>query len=179
MQRRSKNVVHPVTGVQMGSMMLRLGRVRVLCAQDDVATGVIMDSCDPILESDELFPWKDIPVPNVTTMPPFDRYCNAPSGGPQGYVVVIKDGVPFALELKTETGKLSRDQARVLRELQAVGVDAGVAYGLDEAAIRWLEDRGILRGRAALRRADGQRPRPGPLPRTWNFGVPSRPKFHH
>jgi VRR-NUC domain len=63
-------------------------------------------------------------------------------------VVVIKDGVPFALELKTESGKLSRDQARVLRELRTVGVDADVAYGLD-AAIRWLQDRGILRGRAA------------------------------
>jgi VRR-NUC domain len=66
-------------------------------------------------------------------------------------VVVIKDGIPYALELKTEAGKLSRDQARVLRELQAVGVDADVAYGVD-AAIRWLEERGILRGRAALRR---------------------------
>jgi hypothetical protein len=66
-------------------------------------------------------------------------------------VVVIKDGVPLALELKTEGGKLSRDQARVLRELRVVGVDAGVAYGLD-AAIRWLEERGTLRGWAALRR---------------------------
>jgi hypothetical protein len=65
-------------------------------------------------------------------------------------VVVVMEGVPFALELKTESGKLSRDQARVLRELQAAGVDAGVAYGLDEA-IRWLEDRAILRGRASKR----------------------------
>jgi VRR-NUC domain len=73
-------------------------------------------------------------------------------------VVVIKDGVPYALELKTETGRLSRDQARVIRELQAVGVDAGVAYGLDEA-IRWLEERGILRGCASLRHAGGQRSR--------------------
>lgn len=95
-RRRASPVTHPVTGHTLGDMVLRLGKVRVLCSQDDVAIGVIMDSCDPILESDELVPWKDIPVPNVTSAPPFERYCMSATGGPQGYVVIIKDDLDAA-----------------------------------------------------------------------------------
>jgi hypothetical protein len=60
-------------------------------------------------------------------------------------VVVIKGGVPFALELKTATGKLSPDQARVLGLMRAAGCECDVAFGPD-AAIQWLEAMGILRG---------------------------------
>jgi hypothetical protein len=61
-------------------------------------------------------------------------------------VVVIKGGVPFALELKTATGKLSPEQVWVLDLMRAAGCDVGCAHGLD-AAIQWLEERGILRGK--------------------------------
>jgi hypothetical protein len=60
-------------------------------------------------------------------------------------VVVIKGGVPFALELKTLRGRLSPDQERVLGLMRAAGVDTGCVHGLD-AAIAWLEEREILRG---------------------------------
>ncbi len=84
-------VTHPVTRQALGDMILRLGRVRVLCSEENTSVGVIMDGCDAIVDTDELVPWAEIPVPDVTTMPPFDRYCAQPSGGPQGYVVAIKD----------------------------------------------------------------------------------------
>jgi hypothetical protein len=60
-------------------------------------------------------------------------------------LVIIKAGVPFALELKTATGKLSPEQVRVLDLMRAAGCDVGVAFGLD-AALAWLEEREILRG---------------------------------
>jgi hypothetical protein len=60
-------------------------------------------------------------------------------------IVIIKAGVPYGLELRTATGKLSPEQARVLDLMGAAGCDAGCAHGLD-AAIAWLEERGILRG---------------------------------
>jgi hypothetical protein len=60
-------------------------------------------------------------------------------------VIVIKASIPFVLELKSATGKLSPEQARVLGEMRAAGCETGVAHGLD-AAIAWLEERGILRG---------------------------------
>jgi hypothetical protein len=62
-------------------------------------------------------------------------------------VIVIRGGRVFALELKTATGKLSPEQARVLDEMRACGVDTGVAYGLDQALV-WLQARRILRGTA-------------------------------
>jgi hypothetical protein len=65
-------------------------------------------------------------------------------------LVVIRQGRVFALELKTETGRLSDVQARTLEEMRACGVDTGVAHGLDEA-LKWLEERGILRGTASKR----------------------------
>ena len=93
--RASGSVVHPATGEEMGSIVKRLGRVRVLCAQENSATAVIVDACEPIFENDEVVPWPRIPVPQVSTMPPFDR-CMAASGGLQGYVVAIKDSLTSA-----------------------------------------------------------------------------------
>jgi VRR-NUC domain len=61
-------------------------------------------------------------------------------------LVVIKDGLPFALELKAEGGRLSDAQREALDAMRAAGADVGVAHGLD-AALRWLEQRGLLRGR--------------------------------
>jgi hypothetical protein len=63
-------------------------------------------------------------------------------------LVAIKDGLPFALELKAEGGRLSAAQGEALEAMRAAGADAGVAHGLD-AAIRWLELRGLLRGRVS------------------------------
>ena len=89
-------VKHPVTEDDLGQMIQRLGKVRVLCAQPESAMGVIIDSCEAIYDSDELVPWRDIPIPAVTVMPQFDRFCAAASGGQQGYVVAIKDRVEAA-----------------------------------------------------------------------------------
>jgi VRR-NUC domain len=63
-------------------------------------------------------------------------------------VVVIKGGRVFALELKTERGRLSPDQLKVHDEMRAAGCEVAVAYGLDQA-VEWLEARGILRGSVA------------------------------
>jgi hypothetical protein len=62
--------------------------------------------------------------------------------------IIIKSGRVYALELKTERGRVSDDQTRVLDLMRAAGCDTGVAFGLDQA-LAWLQDRGILRGRAA------------------------------
>jgi hypothetical protein len=64
-------------------------------------------------------------------------------------VIVIKGTRCYALELKSGRGRVSDEQARVLGLMRAAGCDTGVAYGLNEA-IRWLEERNILRGRANL-----------------------------
>ncbi len=95
-QRKAWPVRHPATQQDLGSMIVRLGRVRVLCSQENTAVGAIMDACEPIHDSDELVPWTNIRIPDRTAMPPFDRHCEGASGGAQGYVVVIKDRLSAA-----------------------------------------------------------------------------------
>lgn len=68
------------------------------------------------------------------------------SGTPD--IFAIKAGHCFALELKTETGKLSDNQHAVLARLKDCGATCAVAFGLD-AALRQLEAWGILKGRTA------------------------------
>lgn len=63
-------------------------------------------------------------------------------------VIVIHCGRCYALELKTDVGKLSETQVQVLEQLEHAGAICHVANGLDPA-IAWLEERKLLMGRAA------------------------------
>jgi hypothetical protein len=60
-------------------------------------------------------------------------------------VIVVRNGQCYALELKTEKGKLTDKQKAALAALEFAGATCGVAYGLDDA-LAWLENRGLLRG---------------------------------
>ncbi len=62
-------------------------------------------------------------------------------------VIAIKDGQCYALELKTVNGRTTDAQIATLVALAAAGAVTDVAYGLDDA-ISWLENWGLLRGRA-------------------------------
>ena len=61
-------------------------------------------------------------------------------------IILIHAGKTYAIELKTERGKLSDGQNAVLGRLLAAGADVSVARGLDEA-IAVLERWGLLKGR--------------------------------
>ncbi len=90
-ERATSPVVHPVTGQHLGSYVRRLGRARVLVAQEDRAIAVIEFACEDVLAGDELVPWQEIPVPMIPPLGRFDRYDVTPSGGPEGYVVELED----------------------------------------------------------------------------------------
>jgi hypothetical protein len=68
-------------------------------------------------------------------------------------VVAIRDGRVFALELKSEHGRLSDSQRATHEAMIAAGAVVGVAIGLDEA-LRWLEGHRLLTGRTRSRGAD-------------------------
>ena len=61
-------------------------------------------------------------------------------------VIVLYDGLVYALELKTLDGKPTEEQKNMLGKLHDAGVVCGIVYGLDNA-IGWLEMFGLLRGR--------------------------------
>ena len=62
-------------------------------------------------------------------------------------VIAFRLSKAYALELKTERGKLSPAQEAALEKLEAAGVICAVAYGLDEALAQ-LEAWQLLRGKS-------------------------------
>ena len=63
-------------------------------------------------------------------------------------LLIICDGNVFALELKTSDGRLTPTQIETQQRMRAAGAVVGVAHGID-AALAWLEQHGLLRGKAA------------------------------
>ena len=57
-------------------------------------------------------------------------------------------GKSYALELKAPGGRASDAQLQFIGDMERAGASAGIAVGLD-AALRWLEANGLLRGVAA------------------------------
>ena len=63
-------------------------------------------------------------------------------------IVILTPGQAYALELKTEQGKLTDQQKETMVEMGHCGTITGVAYGLDEA-LEWLESHGLLKGKSS------------------------------
>jgi hypothetical protein len=89
--REARKVLHPDSSKALGTFIRRLGRVRVMVAQEETATAVIEMACEDIRHSDELVPWREIPIPELDAMPPFDRYDAEPSGRQVGWIAYVAD----------------------------------------------------------------------------------------
>jgi hypothetical protein len=91
--RPDHKVTHPATKESVGMFTQRMGHIRVLCAQEETATALVISACEDIRPGDELLPWKEMQSPMMDHIPPVDR-CMEPSGLAQGWVI---DGGPDAL----------------------------------------------------------------------------------
>jgi hypothetical protein len=89
--RPTGQVAHPETGRLLGTYLKRLGKLRIMLVHDDSATAVIENACQDIEVGDDLLPWAEIPVPMARSMPDFDRWDIAPSGGATGTIVSTSD----------------------------------------------------------------------------------------
>ena len=63
-------------------------------------------------------------------------------------VIAIKGGRTYALEIKTEEGRLTPRQRETIEAMRAAGAFVCVVYGLN-AAIKQIEQWGLVRGVAA------------------------------
>jgi hypothetical protein len=89
--RETRKVLHPDSSDAIGTFIRRLGRVRVMVAQEETATAVIEMACEDIRHSDELVIWQEIAIPELEGMPLFDRYDAEPSGRQVGWIVYLED----------------------------------------------------------------------------------------
>jgi hypothetical protein len=141
LQRVAGPVAHPATMGGLGTMLTRLGKVRILAVQESTSTAVIEQSCAPIQQGDEAVPWREIPIPRMASMPKFDRWDATPSGGPDGYVVAMKDGLPAVgsghvmfTDLGTAKGLQPGSVLRVFRDQQGLPrMNLGQAVVLETA----------------------------------------------
>ena len=91
--RRTHHVDHPTDQRDLGTLVRRMGRLRVMLAHETSSTAVIEMSCEDILEGDELVPWEEIPVPMLASVPAFDAHDPTPSGGATGHIVASRDNL--------------------------------------------------------------------------------------
>jgi hypothetical protein len=87
---RTRPLTHPISNDKMGIVYTQVGRLRVLCAQEDTAIAEITAACDPVVFGDVLLPFQPVPVPLVIAPDPSDR-CDTPNGKPTGYIVYDRD----------------------------------------------------------------------------------------
>jgi hypothetical protein len=125
--RPTDPIRHPVTEARLGTFVARLGKIRVLAVQEKTSTAVIEQSCAPILDDDEVIPWREIPIPRIASLPKFDRYGTDPSGGSVGYVVATRDflssvgtGYVIFTDLGSAQGARPGAALRVFRERQGL-----------------------------------------------------------
>ena len=140
--RPDHGVQHPATGETIGTYFQRMGRVRVLCTQENTATAIVVNACEALMPGDELLPWQDMAGPLLDRIPGADR-CADPSGLAQGYVV---DGGADEL-ISVGTGNV-------------INADLGEAAGIRPGSVLTLyRDNGdlprIVLGQAVVLTVDG------------------------
>lgn len=83
---RGKTVVHPRTGDVIGQDYRYIGQVRVMCADETRARGMITQSCREIHLGAKLKPMPQLPIP-IARVPGVPGFCDAPTGRSAGYIV--------------------------------------------------------------------------------------------
>jgi nucleoid-associated protein YgaU len=89
-------VTHPETGQTIGRQWEYRGQIRVLCADDHFARGIVTESCMDIHIGARLKPLPQIPIP-LARIPDVPAFCDPASGKAQGYIVNAEGGWGGAL----------------------------------------------------------------------------------
>jgi len=90
-------VTHPNKRTQIvGREYLYAGQLRVLCADDHHARGIITQSCDDIHVGARLKPLPQIPIP-LARIPDIPEFCSPATSKGKGYIVSAQGGWDTAL----------------------------------------------------------------------------------
>lgn len=90
-------VPHPANrGKVVGRQYIYRGQIRVLCADDRHARGIITQACFDIPVGARLKPMPQIPIP-LARIPDMPAYCDPSSGKRNGYIVGAQGGWETAL----------------------------------------------------------------------------------
>jgi LysM domain len=85
-----RKISHPITGESLGDYIVQTGRLKVVATQERTSTAQITYACDATLVGDYLVPFEPKEVPNLSDLPPVDRF-SLEGPNQKGYVVFAKD----------------------------------------------------------------------------------------
>ncbi len=85
-----RKIHHPITAETLGDYIVQTGRLKVVATQERTSTAQITYACDATLVGDYLVPFEPKEVPNLSDLPPVDRF-SLEGPNQKGYVVFAKD----------------------------------------------------------------------------------------
>jgi LysM repeat protein len=85
-----RKIAHPISNEPLGEYVIQTGRLKVVATQERTSTAQITYSCDATLVGDYLVPFEPREVPNLSDLPPVDRF-SLEGPNQKGYVIFAKD----------------------------------------------------------------------------------------
>ncbi len=82
-------VQHPRTKNALGRLYSYRGQVRILCADDTHARGIVTQACEDLHLGDRLKPMPQIPIP-LARVPALPTICEGPTGKATGFIVTAQ-----------------------------------------------------------------------------------------
>jgi hypothetical protein len=84
-------IAHPETKSQLGQHYQYRGQIKILCADERHARGIITQACYDVKYGSRLKPLPQIPIP-VARIPNMPSFCDPQTGGKRGYIVNAEGG---------------------------------------------------------------------------------------
>lgn len=85
-----RKIAHPISAEPLGDYVVQTGRLKVVATQERTSTAQITYACDATLVGDYLVPFEPKEVPNLSDLPPVDRF-SLEGPNQKGYIVFAKD----------------------------------------------------------------------------------------
>lgn len=83
-------ITHPRTGELLGRHYNYQGQIKILCAEETTARGIIVQNCREIHVGARLKPMPQLPIP-IARIPEVPGFCDLPTGRTPGYIVDSQD----------------------------------------------------------------------------------------
>jgi hypothetical protein len=118
---------HPRTKAVIGRYYDFRGQVKIICADDHSARGIVTDSCKEIHAGAKLKPWPQLPIP-LARIPALPAFCDEPNGKMGGFIVssagwegALGEGNLVTIDLGRDDQVQPGDFFTVWRESPVVG----------------------------------------------------------
>jgi len=85
-----RKIGHPISHEPLGEYVVQTGRLKVVATQERTSTAQITYACDATLVGDYLVPFEPREVPNLSDLPPVDRF-SLEGPNQKGFIIFAKD----------------------------------------------------------------------------------------